>query len=304
MSPATTGLAQSVHTRLITHAKHLGLDPNHLLSRYAVERYLYRLSRSPHAERFVLKGALLLLAWLGETSRPTRDADLLGLGDLGPEVLAALFEEVCAVDVEPDAMSYDPASVQVSAIRQDEAHGGQRVILQARLGNARLGVQVDVGLGDVVTPAPTWLEYPSLLDLPRPRLRAYAPETAIAEKFHAMVKLGSNNSRMRDFFDLFVLQAAMNFQGDRLMQALRATFLQRNTSLPPQRPLALTSDFADLAAQRWRAFVSKSVVRSAPQELHAVIPVLQRFLWPVVEAARDGVRFTSSWAAGGPWSGA
>lgn len=165
----------------------------------SVERFLYRLSRSAYAERFVLKGALLLLVWLGETLRPTRDADLLGFGELSDDTLRDIFREVCTVEVEPDAVSLLPDTVEVQAIREEDAYGGRRITLQGRLGTARLRVQVDIGVGDVVNPEPQWLEYPSLLGLPRPRLRAYPREALVAEKLHAMVVLGMRNSRMKDF---------------------------------------------------------------------------------------------------------
>lgn len=142
----STGLARSVQTRLVSHAKALGVDPNLVLARYATERLLYRLSRSPYAERFVLKGALLLLVWLGETIRPTRDADLLAFGDLGADALAATFAEICAVEVAPDALVFDTGTIRVAAIRPEDAYGGQRVTLFAHLGPARLRVQVDVGI--------------------------------------------------------------------------------------------------------------------------------------------------------------
>ena len=158
------GLAQSVQTRLVGHAKALGIDPNLVLTRYAAERLLYRLSRSPHAERFVLKGALMLLVWLGETIRPTRDADLLGFGALDAESLRATFAELCALEVEPDGLLFDAATVQVAPIRVEDAYGGQRIKLLAHLGAARLPVQVDVGIGDAVFPEPQWIDYPSLLD--------------------------------------------------------------------------------------------------------------------------------------------
>jgi hypothetical protein len=179
------GLAQSVQVRLARHARTIGVDPNLVLTRYAVERFLYRLSRSPHADRFVLKGALLLLVWLGETLRPTRDADLLGFGDLSDDALRQIARDVCGVEVEPDAVSFLADTVDVQPIREEDAYGGRRVTLEARLGPARLRIQVDVGIGDAVTPGPLWLEYPSLLDLPRPRLRAYPRETVVAEKLRA-----------------------------------------------------------------------------------------------------------------------
>ena len=177
----SAGLVQSVQARLVGHAKMIGVDPNLVLVRFASERLLYQLSRSHHAERFILKGALLLLVWFGETVRPTRDADLLGFGDVSEEALRATFAEICGIEVEPDGMTFDASSIRVDAIRPEDDYGGQRVTLFGHLGPALLRVQVDVGNGDAVSPEPEWLEYPSLLDLPRPRLRAYRPETVIAE---------------------------------------------------------------------------------------------------------------------------
>jgi len=167
---AREGIARSVQVRLARHAREIGVDPNLVLARYAVERFLYRLSRSAHAEQFVLKGALLLLVWLGEALRPTRDADLLGFGELSDDALVKIFKEVCTVAVEPDAATFLPDSARVEAIREEDADGGRRVTLRARLGVARLTVQVDIGIGDVVTPPPQWLEYPS----PRPAPSAAA----------------------------------------------------------------------------------------------------------------------------------
>jgi hypothetical protein len=299
----TGGLAQSVQTRLVRHAKAIGVDPNLVLSRYATERLLYRLSRSPHVECFVLKGALLLLVWLGETTRPTRDADLLGVGDLSAGTLATMFAEMCALDVEPDGLAFDITSISVAAIRPEDAYGGQRVTLLARLGPARLRVQVDVGIGDAVTPEPEWLDYPSLLDLPRPRLRAYPPETAIAEKVHAMAVLGSKNSRMRDFFDVHALATERAFDGDVLVRALSATFARRRTEIPVGTPIALTPDFADVEGKRaqWAAFLRRSRLTSVP-DLAAVIQVVAAFVGPVLRAAARGEGLVRHWPAGGPWS--
>ena len=253
----TSGLAQSVQVRLVRHAKKLGVDPNLVLARYASERLLYRLSQSQHADRFVLKGALLMLVWLGENIRPTRDVDLLGFGDLAADTLTATFAEICAVPAESDGLSFDAASIRVVALRAEDAYGGMRVTLLAHLGPARLRVQVDVGIGDAVSPEPEWLEYPSLLDLPRPKLRAYCPETAIAEKTHAMVVLGSKNSRMRDFFDVYALSMRAPFDGERLSRALRATFERRRTVVPAETPIAFSTQFAEVEGKvsQWADFV-------------------------------------------------
>ncbi|HLA90973.1 MAG TPA: nucleotidyl transferase AbiEii/AbiGii toxin family protein [Gemmatimonadaceae bacterium] len=306
MTPATTGLAQSVHTRLVAHAKRLGTDPNLVLTRYAVERFLYRLSRSRHAEQFVLKGALLLLAWLGETIRPTRDADLLGLESLTDVALRELFAEICDLVVEADGMAFDASSVSVSAIRPENAYGGFRITLRARLGNARLRVRVDVGFGDAVTPPPRLLDYPCLLEFPSPRLRAYSVETTIAEKVHTMVALGPNNSRMRDFYDVFVLAKRRDFRGDPLVRALRATFERRRTAFPDSPPLLLIAESPHVAEKgvQWRAFLAKSALRSAPEEFGAVVSALAGFVVPVITAAREGKSFDSRWIDGGPWRSA
>ncbi len=299
----TRGLAQSVQTRLIRHAKAIEADPNLVLARYAVERMLYRLSRSRHAERFVLKGALLMNVWLGETIRATRDADLLGSGDLDSEALARLFADVCTTVVEPDGLDFDPASIKVAAIRPEDAYGGQRVTMQARLGSARLRVQVDVGVSDAVVPDPEWLDYPGLLDLPQARLRAYRPETAIAEKVHAMVTLGAGNSRMKDFFDIHALAMHEVFMGTTLVDAFRSTFARRRTEMPSETPMAFTSVFARQKGKQaqWTGFIRRTRAREAPPELADVVQSLAEFAGPPLTAAGTGSTFTAQWAAGGPW---
>lgn len=303
MSREREGLTRSVQVRLARHAKAIGVDPNHVLTRFAVERFLYRLSKSPHADRFVLKGALLLLAWLGETLRPTRDADVLGFGDLSDEALARILAEVCAVPVEPDGMIYDPGTIRIVEIRPEDAYGGRRATLRGQLGPARLRVQVDVEIGDVVDPAPEWMDYPCVLDLPSPRLRAYPPEVVVAEKVHAMVVLGSRNSRMRDFFDIHALASARTFEGPRLARALRSTFARRRTPIPVELPVALTPRFASDEGKRlqWEAFLAKNRIAAPAAGLDSIVNVLASFLGPPLEAAREGGAFDATWPAGGPW---
>ena len=295
-----SGLAQSVQTRLVRTARELGVDPNLILSRYAAERFLHRLSRSRHANRFVLKGAMMLLVWIGDIVRPTRDVDLLGIGELTDDAIMETFREIAALEVEPDGVVFDPSSITVAPIRAEDAYGGRRVTLSGHLGPARLRVQVDIGIGDAVCPDPEWIEYPSLLDLPRPRLRAYRPETSIAEKLHAMTILGSRNSRMRDFFDIRALAAAEEFEGDLLVAAIRATFERRGTPVQ-RRPLALTPAFADVEAkpEQWRAFLRKNGLKEI--ELAAVVSEIAAFLAPAIDAAADNRPFTAVWPPGGPW---
>ena len=285
MTGKRDGLARSVQVRLARHANQIGVDPNLVLTRYGVERFLYRLSRSPHAEQFVLKGALLLLVWLGETLRPTRDADLLGFGEISDDALVQIFREVCRVEVEPDAVTFIAESVAVAPIREEDAYGGRRVTLQASLGAARLKIQVDVGIGDAVTPDPQWLEYPSLLDLPRPRLRAYPRETVVAEKLHAMVLLGARNSRMKDYFDVYALLREDALDPEQLMQAIAATFARRRTAVPESIPAGLNEGFATAATNQtqWRAFLDKNRL-SAPALEEIVTAIRERLAAPLDSA--------------------
>jgi len=299
----STGLAASVQVRLVRHAHTLKIDPNLVLARYAAERLLYRLSRSPYADQFVLKGALMLLVWLGEAIRPTRDADLLGFGTINEETLRQIFTDLCRMEVEPDGLEFDTSSLRVAPIRVEDAYGGQRATLVALLGTARLRVQVDVGIGDAVFPEPGWIEYPSLLDLPKPRLRAYRPETAIAEKLHAMVELGSKNSRMRDFFDIQALAAAESFEGAVLSRAISETFGRRKTIVPGDTPMALTTQFAEIEgkAAQWAGFVRRLPGTTASTDFAAVIAATAAFAGPVLAATAKKVPFDKSWKPGGPW---
>lgn len=286
MSNPNEGLARSVQVRLAAHAKSIGVDPNLVLTRYGVERFLYRLSRSPHAERFALKGALLLMAWLGETLRPTRDADLLGFGELADEELSGILRDVCAVEVEPDAVSFLADSVQVEPIRFEDAYGGRRATIEARVGKSKLMVQVDIGIGDAVTPAPEWMEYPGLLDLPRARLRAYSRQSVVAEKLHTMVVLGTRNSRMKDYFDLRALAREGALNSEQLADAIAATFARRKTAVPDGIPSGLGEEFGGDATSRsqWKAFLTRN--RLAGPEFAEVVREVRELVREPMRMAR------------------
>jgi len=301
MSKHEDGLPTSIRAKLLNHAKKLGLEYNRVLERYALERYLYRLSKSPYADRFVLKGALLMLVWLGEAIRPTRDADLLGYGDLDKTALKQIFQEICRIAVEPDAIEFQPESVKVEDIRKNDPYGGRRVTLKSQLGNARIDVQVDVGIGDDIIPTPVWLNYPSLLDMPAARLRAYQPETSIAEKLHAMVVLGLPNSRMKDFFDIAALAEREQFDGEKLASAIKATFERRSTALPVI-PAAFTPEFAANPAkqQQWNVFLGTSGLTDRVT-LDTRVIIIRGFLGPLLERLTRGQQFSGSWSPGGPW---
>lgn len=301
MSSPNDGLPASIQAKLLSYAKAQNVDYNRVLERYALERFIHRLGKSPHSERFVLKGAMMMVVWLGETLRPTRDADFLGFGELNDDTLLQIFRETCAVVVDPDGMEFLAETVKVEAIREDDRYGGRRVTFQARLGKMKLPVQIDVGIGDAVTPEPEWLDYPSLLGMPPARLRAYRPETSIAEKFHIMATLGLANSRMKDFFDIAALAERESFEGERLASAITATFERRNTELPADMPTALRNEFAaDPAKQRqWKAFIERNGLPA--KSLADTVTEIRNFLWPVVEATSRGKQFSSRWSPGGPW---
>jgi predicted nucleotidyltransferase component of viral defense system len=202
-----------VQARLVERSRDLGVEHQLTHARFGGERLLYRLSKSEVADRFVLKGAALLLLWIGEPIRPTKDVDLLGFGDASAEALERLFVNLCAIESADDGLTFLPDSVHVDAIRDNQEYGGRRVKLMALLGHVRIPLQVDIGAGDAVVPAPEVLHYPGILDLPRARIRAYRPETSIAEKTEAMVRLALANSRMKDFFDIHRLADTRTFDG-------------------------------------------------------------------------------------------
>ena len=304
MSVPSPGLVQSVHDRLVRLAHQRDFEPNLVFSRFAAERLLYRLSASRHVDRFVLKGAFLLVVWLGEAVRPTRDVDLLGFGNLPAEALREIFREICSLEVEPDGLVFPETELRIAPIRRGDAFGGQRLVLWALLGRARFRVQIDVAVGTMVTPPPEWVTYPTLLDLPSPRLRAYRPETSIAEKLHAMVDHGAQNSRLRDYFDLVTLARRERFDGRVLVDALRDTFQSRDTRIPAGLPLGLTRAFAEIEGKRaqWRSFLTRSRLPVDWAELETVIDEVAEFLGPVLTAASRESTLAAVWRPDGAWT--
>jgi hypothetical protein len=295
-------LSASIHQRLLNQSRKEGIDFNLLLGRFAIERFLYRLASSPFKEQFVLKGAILLQIWLPEAGRPTRDLDLFGFGYPSPDHLQQIFAAVCDQPVEPDGVRFLSNSITVRSILEHDEYGGQRVTLAGQLGSARLHVQVDIGIGDRPTPPPEWIEYPVLLDLPRPYLFAYRPETTIAEKLHAMIRLDLQNSRMKDFFDVLRLSQTHSFSSDLLVAAILDTFARRQTPIPT-KPTAFTPEFAAHPPKilQWRAFRRKSGLQWVDEDFGVVVTAIARFLQPVIDVARHQSRFPMTWQPGGPW---
>lgn len=277
----------SVRQRLLDLSRARGTDYNALLTQYAIERFLYRLSRSKLADRFVLKGAMLFCVWSGELHRPTKDLDLLGQGDSTPDAVADAVRQVLATPVRDDGLTFDPHAVVAAEIREEQGYRGVRVKLVALLGNARIPTQIDVGFGDVITPEAGVQAFPTLLDMDAPEVRTYPPETAVAEKLEAAVALGMTNSRMKDYYDLLVIFRTCALADGVLAKAIAATFQRRQTALPDEVPPGLSDTFgADEAAQRlWREFLRRLRIEDAPNDFAQVVRSIQQRFWPVMVQA-------------------
>ncbi len=279
-----THIATSIRQRLRNLARERGENFQQLLVSYALERVLYRLGQSRHRDRFVLKGALLFRLWFDLTQRPTRDADFLGFGNAEPEEFAVVFREIAGM-VEDDGLVLDAGSVKAEDIRKEAGYPGVRVSMTATLDGARIPVQCDIGFGDAVTPAPSQQAYPTLLDMPAPVLAVYPLETVVAEKLEAIVKLASFNSRVKDYFDLWVLMRYENLDHALLPTAVRATFARRNTTLPLTLPVGLAPSFALERQAMWQAFLTRSTLSAPP--LAEVLEELRAQCWPVLQAAAE-----------------
>ena len=302
--PHVTNMAASVHQRLLNISHTRNEEFNLLLTRYAHERLLYRLVQAGYGERFVLKGARLLALWGERLHRPTHDLDLLGFGASTPEAIASVFEGVCTVSVDADGLAFDPRSVRVNAIREEQIYGGQRVQLIAQLGPAQIPLQVDIGFGDAVFPPPRQVAYPVLLDFPPPLLYVYPKEAVVAEKLHAVVELDMLNSRMKDFYDLWTMSSELTFDGPVLAQAIRSSFNGRKTAIPQAPPVGLTPEFglSPDKMKQWSAFLKRTRIHVPTQSLAEIISCLDAFLTPVLQALATDHLLDRRWPAGGPWT--
>jgi len=300
---ASPNVAASVKQRLLNLAKKRGVEFNRLLTRYGIERLLYRLSRTCHERQFVLKGAILFQIWRPEPHRPTKDVDLLGSGTPDETSLAKIFAEICAVDVEDDGVDFAADSVRTEPIREGNSYLGVRIKLMGRIGVARIPIQVDVGFGDSVVPAPQTAELPALLGHAPPRLRAYCRETVVAEKLHAIVDLGFTNTRMKDYFDLWFLSVNFAFDSVTLAEAIAATFDRRSTTIPDALPTGLTDEFANDSTKRaqWLGFLHRAGLQTEEIDLEKAVSVIGAFLVPPLAMARTRDLRKLSWPPGGPW---
>lgn len=293
-------VASSVRQHLLNKAKAEKRPFNEILQYYAMERYLYRLSISPHADRFILKGAMMLKAWGSPELRPTMDIDMLGRTDNDEAHLASQIQEVLSVDVEPDGIVFDPKSITTEPIHEDADYIGIRLRFPGKLDTARITLQIDVGIGDVVFPGPERTVLPAILDFPAPCLLCYSKESAIAEKFETMVKLSELNSRMKDFYDIWLLSRQFDFDGGLLAEAVRLTFRNRSTDLTGLIP-AFSKEFSELKQAQWTAFLKRISQDHVPREFADIISAIKGFLLPIVEAENSGATTPSRWVPPGPW---
>lgn len=297
-------VAASIRQRLLNLSRQRKEDFGLILTKYGLERILFRLSQSKYRDLFILKGALLFELWTEQRYRPTRDADFLATGDNSPERFAKIFKEICVQKVEDDGLRFDEEAVKAEAIKEGADYEGVRVTFVGHLGEARISIQVDVGFGDVVTPGPVETNYPALLDLPRPKLMAYPKESVIAEKFETMVKLGMANSRMKDFHDVESLASRFEFKGEVLAEAVRRTFEHRGTRLAANgAPIVFRAEFYtdENKIKQWNAFCSKNKLYVQQRELKQVIGEISALLAPVATAVQRGEPFNAAWKPGRGW---
>ncbi|MHC4891282.1 MAG: nucleotidyl transferase AbiEii/AbiGii toxin family protein, partial [Planctomycetota bacterium] len=258
--------------------------------------------KSPHTDNFVLKGALMLPVWEAPLSRPTIDIDLLGRTDNSIEAIAAVTKDICLQEVEPDGIAFDVNSIEGVHITEDADYEGVRVRFRGCLETAQFAMQLDIGFGDVVVPSPELMDYPTILDLPGPELRGYSRESTIAEKFEAMVKLGILNSRMKDFFDIWLMSRHYDFDGRTLTAAIAKTFSTRGTDIPSE-PTVLSNSFTEDAtkAAQWRAFIRRNRLANVPNEFGEILNTLVAFLGPIAKSLAADRSYKATWKASGPW---
>lgn len=282
-----SNVGASVRQRLLNLRDQTGEDAQALFTQFAIERFLYRLSRSAIADRFVLKGAMLFRVWSGSLHRPTKDVDLLGFGEPQPATVAAMIGQIITTAVEDDGITFDAASLRAEEIRENQDYGGIRATFTATLDKAIIPLQVDVGFGDAITPAAEDREYPVLVGMAAPKLRMYPVETVMAEKLEAAVKLGMVNSRMKDFYDLLVIFRRFRYDDGTLAQAIGETFARRGTPLPRTIPPGLSDEFGSdsTANRRWRQFLTLKQLANEQTDFSAVIRTVQDRLWPTIMAA-------------------
>ncbi|WP_128931672.1 nucleotidyl transferase AbiEii/AbiGii toxin family protein [Bradyrhizobium zhanjiangense] len=285
MAKALKNPAASIRQRLLQHTKQHGDDYQRILTRYAIERLLFRLSQTEAAERYMLKGAMLFVTWPEHVFRPTGDLDLLGQGDPEPAIIIELFTRICQVEAPDDGIVFDPATLKVEPVRETDKYQGVQLSLKGELAKAMIHVQIDIGFGDHVYPPPTRRTFPNLLpDLPAASILMYPPETVVAEKFEAMIRFGVTNGRIKDFYDVWVTLRTFAFDLPELVEAVGGTLRRRETAIPTEMPVGLTEAFATIAEERglWSGFLRRNPPSIQPPAFADLQVELQRFFGPVI----------------------
>jgi hypothetical protein len=286
--------AQSVRDRLLMISRETRQDYQRVMMRYVAERLLARLAETRYRELFVLKGAMLYVVWDPRPPRTTKDLDLLGFGTPDPQRMRIIFQEICKTATEDDGLSFEESTVEAIPIREDAIYDGVRVTMRVRVGRMPMKLQVDVGFGDKVVPAPEVQTFPPLLHENGPQIRMYRPETSIAEKLHAIVALGIANSRMKDYYDIWFLSNRFPFDLEILAAAIRETFTNRQTPIPDGIPIGLSDDFAAGRTKQlqWTAFVRKAQLAMDAPPFSRVVEAIRQFLLPALQAAGGSMTWT------------
>jgi len=296
-------LSASIRARLTNKSGQARQPFAELLQYYAMERFLYRLGQSQYRDQLILKGALMFVVWRVSEGRATMDIDLLGRFDNKLTKIEGIIKDVCRAEVSPDGLFFDPDTVKVKKIKEGADYEGIRVKFTGFLERSRVPMQVDIGFGDAIYPKPQIIDYPVILDFPKPKLRGYPIETVVAEKFEAMVKLGALNSRMKDFYDVWLMTRQFNFEGESLVKAFEKTFARRKTALPEKPPFFVDEIYKERSDQQvlWRGFLNTIKMKHAPNVLNEVVKLIESFLEEPVGALFKKEAFRSQWKAPGPW---
>jgi predicted nucleotidyltransferase component of viral defense system len=280
------------------------LDFQQAVLYYAMERFLFRLSQTQWSDRLVVKGAVMLRVWDAAVARPTRDIDFLGRVDNTPEAIRGIVAECLAVQLA-DGLAFE-SEIHVEPITVEDRYPGVRVKVAGDLGGARFVLRLDVGIDDAVVPDPGWVDYPVLLQDRVPRILAYQPATAVAEKFQAMIEIGLANSRMKDYHDIWMLSRTLEFDGQDLADAMRATFERRDTELPTEIPAELTREYTGQAetSRMWDTYRSgfSAATGDLPEHLQEVADVIAMFVMPSATAAASGAAFSKTWTPVSGWA--
>lgn len=296
-------LQASVRARLQNKAKETNRPFSEILQYYGMERFLYRFSCSKYADKFVLKGALMFTVWQVPERRTTLDIDFLANYDNQAATIEKVMQDICNVSVTPDGLVFDAETVKGQKIKEEMEYEGVRVKFIGLLGRSRIPMQIDVGFGDVIYPRPKVIYYPVILDFPKPHLKGYPPESMVSEKFEAMVKLGLLNSRMKDFYDIWLMMRQFNFNGLHLVEALKRTFKRRKTTLPGDRPFFAEEIYDEKSDRQtlWKAFLKKGDIKLAPERLSDTARDIEEFLMEPLDAIKNNHKFNKVWKMPGPW---